>query len=281
MTNAYNYERDLLLKCRDLKLDRVVVAIDHGSIQVQPGNAYSSVPYIIFELADGDVRKHIRISQHFDLRWALRTLHHIATGLQQLHRKGIAHQDLKPSNVMMFEQGGSAKLGDLGRASQETDPGRFDHAQFAGDRKYLPPELAYGLHVRDWHERRGADAYHLGNMIVFMFTGMSMTALWVMELAPEHRPRVWKGSFADVLPFVRAAVGVAADKVVAQLPGSVRKPLGDMLRHLCDPDPAVRGHPRARSQRHADPYDISRFVTELDLLARRAEAMLLTHVSAP
>ena len=54
------------------------------------------MPYIILELADGDVRHRLRKVDR-QTAWALRALHHTATGLMQLHSQRIAHQDLRPS----------------------------------------------------------------------------------------------------------------------------------------------------------------------------------------
>lgn len=61
-----------------------------------PANSFTKVDYLIFELADGDVRSHLDAMPAFDAAFLLRTLHHVATGLQQLHRAQIAHQDLNP-----------------------------------------------------------------------------------------------------------------------------------------------------------------------------------------
>ena len=58
-----------------------------------------------------------------------RTLHHIAVGLQQLHGEGIAHQDLKPSNVLFFETFG-AKLADLGCADTLKNPASSPHGHW-------------------------------------------------------------------------------------------------------------------------------------------------------
>ncbi len=275
MTAAYNDERDLLMRCRERRMNRVVLAVDHGSVVVDKSSPYSAVPYIIFDLADGDVRKHINLAQQFDVRWALRTLHHVASGLQQLHRNQIAHQDMKPSNVMMYDGGKDAKVGDLGRASQQTKAGQNDDLQIPGDMRYAPPELLYGVGAREWERRLGSDAYQLGSMIAFLFTGLSMTALWIKELAPEQGPGQWHGTFADVLPFVRDAFDRAARQVELRIPKDVRAPLGATLRHLCDPDPAVRGHPRERVMKHRSRFSLERFVTDLDLLARRAESALI------
>jgi hypothetical protein len=79
MTDAYVFERDLLLRCRDGHLDRIVMAIDSGRVGTSPGDL---VLYLMFELADGDVRQQVLSAQKIDTAWRLRSLHHIATGLQ-------------------------------------------------------------------------------------------------------------------------------------------------------------------------------------------------------
>lgn len=117
MTAAYNFERDLLHKCNARKLDRIVVSLADGSVTLDTVSGSGVVQYLIFELADGDVRSRIANVEKFDVAWALRTLHHVAIGLQQLHREDIAHQDLKPSNVLLFRGGVESKIGDWGRAA--------------------------------------------------------------------------------------------------------------------------------------------------------------------
>ena len=38
MTAAYNFERELLQKCKTSRLDRIIIALDDGSISIDPGN---------------------------------------------------------------------------------------------------------------------------------------------------------------------------------------------------------------------------------------------------
>src|SRR5579884_2655268 len=99
---AYNFERNLLQECARKRMDRVVVALEDGAVKVDNG-VFGTVNYLIFEPADGDVRKHLAAATAIELRWILRCLHHIATGLHQLHSSHVAHQDTKPSNVLVFE----------------------------------------------------------------------------------------------------------------------------------------------------------------------------------
>src|SRR5439155_2254454 len=79
MTEAFNFERDILSQCRGL--DRIVRVYGEGKVTVSG----QTVQYLIFELAKGDVRSYVLISKRFNLVWTLRALHHVATGLSQLH----------------------------------------------------------------------------------------------------------------------------------------------------------------------------------------------------
>ena len=272
LVTAFNFERDLLTACRDRRLDRVVTAVDHGQIILDPILYASLVPFIIFERAEGDIRALMAVSQKFDNAWALRTLHQVTVGLDQLHRSGIAHQDVKPSNVMLFEKGAIAKVGDLGRSSQVGKSPPHEDIPVAGDRTYAPPELLYAEIPTDWPARRfGCDLYLLGSLIVSLFTGVSMTALLTSELPPAQHWRVWRGSYAAVLPFVRDAFNRAISVLGPQLPQEFRRDLERIVRQLCDPEPRHRGHPRERANKHGNPFSLERYVTELDLLARKAE----------
>ena len=100
LTESINFEKYVLARCRDRRLDRIVISIADGTyIDGQPG--VDTVEYLIFELADGDVRKHMKVVDKLDVHWRLKTLHHISTGLNQLHRNDIFHQDIKPSNILV------------------------------------------------------------------------------------------------------------------------------------------------------------------------------------
>ena len=125
LLSAYNYEVDLLNLCRGRNLSRVVSSIDDGTVPASTFGTLIPVPYLIFELADGDIRSQMDAIKGFDLAWSLRSLHHIATGLWQLHNQFIAHQDLKPSNVLVFGSTDS-RIGDLGRATSGERPGPYD-----------------------------------------------------------------------------------------------------------------------------------------------------------
>jgi serine/threonine protein kinase len=270
MTEAYNFERQVLQRCRDKRLDRVVVALADGTVRV----AGEPVQYLILELAESDARSQARVKT-FDLALMLRTLHHVATGIAQLHRETIAHQDVKPSNVLAFDGGRISKLGDLGRAAYEGHVPPHEAYIIRGDPAYAPPELLYRQIDPDWKRRNfGCDAYLLGSMVVFFFTGVGTTTLLRKELHPSHTWKHWSNTYAAVLPYVRDAFGRVVDLVKAHMPEEVRPDMLLSVRELCEPDPALRGHPLNRLGR-GDQFSLERYVSRFDLLARRAELGLL------
>ncbi len=279
MVEAYTFERDLLRQCGNDRLSRVVLSVGDGQFQ-RPGYAFPTVSYLIFEVAEGDVRKVLDTDPGVTLASKLRWLHHTATGLRQLHQRRVVHQDVKPSNVLVFpaeageEQSG--KIGDLGRATDPDRPMWHDALPIAGDPSYAPPEQLYRATPVDFGPRRLAcDLYQLGSVAAFLLGGSTMNALLTLELHPPHHWMNWRGTYADVVPFVRDAYGRACARVEAALGVSeLGSGAGRLIRDLCDPEPLQRGH-RITRTRPGDPYNLERVVTEFDLLARKARLTAL------
>ena len=268
LTESYNFERQVLKRCSSRRFDRIVKSLADGKVNVGEDGESEVVQYIIFELADGDL--HQQDGALKDLAWILRSLHHVATGIAQLHSIGIAHQDVKPSNVVVFN-GNVSKVTDLGRSAQFGSSAPHEDYEVAGDPTYAPPELLYGSTPSDWNRRRfGCDLYLLGSMISNYFVRQGITPLIHMYLAREHTHRFWAGSYENVLPYIRQALSQALVEVTAAIPETVREELIRVVRELCEPDPALRGYPRNRGVL-GNQYSLERYVAKFDLLARRAE----------
>ena len=270
LTTAFNYERMLLNECKASNLDRVAVSIADGEIPSGVLHPLLPVPYLIFELAEGDIRSQLDIADRFELAFCLRALHNGTTGIRQLHGRGIAHQDLKPSNVLFFDSAGF-RVADLGRSVLQGRASPMDEASIPGDITYAPPELLYGLVSHDWRVRRLAcDLYHLGSLAVFLFAKVGITAMWHRSLHRSFWPDKWGQTYEDVLPYVRNAHDWAFLEFEAQVPADFRGRLGVSVRQLCDPDPRLRGHPTNRTG-VGNPYSLERYVSLFDSLAKRAE----------
>lgn len=265
LTESFNFERDLLEKCGKKNFDRVVKAFEEGKVIVQG----IPVPYLIFEMAEGDMRAHLDFANNVDLVWILRMLHHVTVGLKQLHSVNIAHQDLKPSNVLVFD-GLISKLADLGRSAHPDYNPPHGDLVIPGGIAYAPPELIYGYTDPDFRIRRfGSDLYLLGNIVLFAFTRQTMSSVLLSFVDKSHMPLVWKDSYFAVLPFLQDAFEKALHHVSTYIPDEVQTEIVEMLRQLCEPDLASRGNPSIRNS-----YSLERFITRLNVLAYKAERKL-------
>lgn len=274
MTKAYNFERRLCERCNKRSFRRVVRALDAGTVNVE-GSPYGTVQYIIFELADRDIRVHLDQLERLDIALILRATHHIAVGVQQLHSVGIGHEDLKPSNVLVFDEEGT-KVADLGRASAKGIEAPHDGAVIKGDLNYAPPELLYQYQYGSWDDRAfSCDLYHVGSLLAFFLTRHDMTSLIVSHLDPMFHWNRIQEPYSNVLVYLHDAFALAIDDCLEQAPGRLNSPLRELLSMMCNPDPNRRGHPRTIDSVHVNSYSLERFVSSLDLLASKAEHGLL------
>jgi len=268
LTSAFMFERNILEKCKNLRLDRVVTPICYG--QVKPPTGLYPVNYLIFDLADGDIRKFISFTKDLDLAWILRSIHHTTVVLNQLHTHGMAHQDLKPSNVLIFNSN-SSKIGDMGRAIDKGALSPHEYADIAGDLTYAPPELLYGYVDPNWAIRRyGCDFYLLGSHILFLFTGTSMTSAIRAELDPQHYHEKWGGTYSEVLPYLRVAYDSVIETFTKGLDVLIKDELTAIVRQLSDPDIVLRGLTKGTINNKRQ-FSLEWYISRFDVLAKRAE----------
>ena len=282
-TNEQIFERQILDICRGNNMDRIVHALDYGEFESTEGGVRDLVFYIIFELAECDVRQQVLRNRRHNLSWTAYALHNLVVAIRQLHRADIAHNDVKPSNLLVFDEN-LQKLADLGRATAAEQIGPWDGLDFTGDPRYVAPEFWYRnvdfpkyAGKVDFEVRRASDLYLVGSMGFFFVTGAPLTPLLAQQMRSEHLPPEWCGSFEDALPYIRDAIGQAMAYFDAELP---RASSGEFLREaselraavlqLCEPDPSIRGHPLNISM-GAHRYDVERYVALFDRLAKSLE----------
>lgn len=274
MTADFQHEVASLDTCRDLRMRKVVLALESSTVS-DPKYPMNLLSYIIFEPAIGDLRMVLPL-QFIDGDLALRfgLLHDAALGVRELHQARIAHQDLKPSNVLAVrasvDTSPVGKIADLGRAIVSGRPHRFDGLDFPGDFGYAPPEYYYHYQPDGFDaRRRGTDLYQLGSLIAFVLSGVTMSALLYSEVVPALRWDVWGGEYADVEPALRDATESAVDHVVAALPDWAAGQVEDLLLCLCDPDPSKR-NAMTRGAVNDSRFSLGRVIAALDRLEKLA-----------
>jgi serine/threonine protein kinase len=267
LTQIYVFEREISRHCKEKRMSRIVRALEDGQIDID-GKA---VDYLIFELADGDIRKILSEAPQTGMSWRLRAIHQMLVGGLQLGNAQIAHQDVKPSNVLTYETEGQ-KLGDLGQAWRKDSQSPNDNLICAGDRGYSPPELLYvcARALSEEERRFGVDFYMLGSMILFLMGGVQATAVTIGLLAPEQRPQQWRGTYEQALPYLTHTFnqGMNALRIsFANVPDG--EEIVSVITQMCHPDIAQRGDREFRSK-VGSRFSLQRFVSIFDRLARRA-----------
>ena len=270
--DQYLFERDVLKFCSDARLSGIITLIESGQFDQSPQpNPLTTIYYLIFEWADGDIRRAIATGGDKSTSWKLRVLHKSAVALVQLHGNDIAHQDLKPSNVLEFNARADFKLGDLGRCRAKRFVAPTDTLQYPGDYSYAPPEYHYGEVPSSFiNGKIGSDAYLLGSLISFMYTGVGALPSTLFKLAQAYRPRTWQGTYTDVLPFLVHAHTEATEELSHSLPDNARIELRNAYFQLCHPDTEKRGHPGARMQSGAL-IGLDRYRSIFDRMSRQAQ----------
>lgn len=274
-SNAFKYEKELLHRCRNKRLSKVSTVIDEGEETIA-GFAIPNVPYLIFEMANGDVRSHIDFAADLNYAWKLRSLHNVAVGLSQLHSANISHQDLKPSNVLLYDNTTISKIGDLGRSLCGDIKAPHENGLFPGDLNYAPPEHFYRYTTSDWDLRtKTTDMYLFGSLAVFYFIGVNMTTLTFKHLANPFQPNVWTGTYLDIQPYLVDAFGRALAEFRDNIGNNdITEDLVKLVEYCCNPIPEQRGHPKTLTNTK-NQFDFTRIVSLLDIYARKAEIKLL------
>lgn len=246
--NEFHYEQSMHELCKNQHMSRVVRVIEAGQLDVppEPSDRIPQVPYLVLEIADaGDVRSWVGKLTSAETVLKLAYLKHVVTGLQQLHKASIAHQDLKPSNVMIFQSEG-AKIGDLGRVVTSAGNGPFDSLEYPGDYNYAPPEVLYRHSPVEWVDKRErCDLYQFGNLCVYLFSGVELNTWIKKHLDPVIQPIRWGGSpttYQNALPYwIDAFEKVLIDLGNTIFPEWASDSMVKLVRECAHPDYSRRG----------------------------------------
>ena len=272
----FNFEKELLEKCKNSHMNKIVIPIDSGSVQINGfPDFFGRVYYIIFELADGNIRNIQEQFTNLDLAFIFRSLHNIAVGINQLHHAGIAHQDIKPSNALVFKN--ETKLSDLGRASDASHPFLYDDG-IPGDQNYSAIEQFYNFRAHgDITDRFAADLYTFGSLFFFYFGNLSFSTILIKKLQDK---KILSGtnSFETDLPgLIRIYEEIMIDfntVLLNYVTSDVAEQITNLVKSLCHPDPRQRGHRKNIAQGFSQ-YSLERYITEINILAEKAELKLI------
>lgn len=279
LSSIANFEKDVLSYCAQRGMTKVLKFIGHEYVSSDPNNPLTRVSCLIMEAGTEDLRRLFNAKGTGACAWNLQVLRDVSQAIAQLHKGGIAHQDIKPSNVIEVAGNGkdsnTMKVGDLGRVVRRGQTGPFDTLSWPGDRRYSPPERWYGFVPPDWSDARDAsDAYMLASLMVYLFTGATLQSLVFNLIPPAFQPGTWTGSFdQDLMPvLVDAHSRVLNEHLLPQLEPAIADRFFAIAKGLSNPDPLKRGDINSRKQ-IGRPVGMDRVHQKLNALALTAMAI--------
>jgi serine/threonine protein kinase len=147
---------------------QLLVQCDHPNlVRVIDFDFHEGRPFLVMDLVRGPNVQQYAKEHRPSPRQAARIVAELASAVAYIHGRGIVHQDIKPSNVVIDEQG-RPRLIDFGLARMR-DAWRDDASQsIGGTISYMSPEQALGL-VEKVGPR--TDVFGLGGLLYFLLTG--------------------------------------------------------------------------------------------------------------
>lgn len=169
----------------------IVRVYDAGEQMIPGASTEIPIPFIVMEFIDGKILRRLMDAGPFEPKVAVHIALGILDALDESHRSGIIHRDIKPGNIMIT-QSGLVKVCDFGIAQAIEDPTN-DPSAIVGTAQYFSPEQAKG----DLIDGR-SDLYSTAVVLFEMITGtplftgdtsVSIAFQHVTQTAPRARSR--------------------------------------------------------------------------------------------
>jgi serine/threonine-protein kinase len=169
----------------------IVRVYDAGEQIIPDVSAETPIPFIVMEYIDGKILRRLMDAGAFEPKVAVHIALGILDALDESHRSGIIHRDIKPGNVMITHSG-LVKVCDFGIAQAVEDPTN-DPSAIVGTAQYFSPEQAKG-DIIDGRSDLYSTAVVLFEMVTGspLFTGdtsVSIAFQHVTQTAPRARSR--------------------------------------------------------------------------------------------
>ena len=163
------YAEEVSFRLRFKQEARVMASLDHENIvKVYDISQEGEVPFIVAEYIGGqDVGSMLksatggRLNEQFTRKVAEQLL----GAIDYAHRRGVIHRDVKPSNILLTEQG-TVKVADFGiaRLVEEEEAGK--PGEIIGSARYMSPEQLKGEETTP-----RSDLYSVGILLYHCLTG--------------------------------------------------------------------------------------------------------------
>jgi predicted Ser/Thr protein kinase len=155
-------------RARFLRESQLAASLDHPNvIPIYDADDVDGVLYLAMRYVNGpSLRELIRERGSLSQRETVQTVEQIAGALDEAHRAGLVHRDVKPANILLAEPGDHAYLCDFGLAKRTSSRELTQTGSFLGSVDYCAPEQIEG---RPLDGR--ADVYSLGCVVFHCLAG--------------------------------------------------------------------------------------------------------------
>jgi serine/threonine protein kinase len=158
-----------LAKQRFAREARASAAIQHDNVVAIHAvrEAAGGIPFLAMEYVRGGCLES-RIQQHgpMPIPLFLSTAKQVTAGLGAAHARQITHRDVKPSNILIEDDTGRAKLTDFGLARVGDDAAITTDGALIGTPFFMAPEIIDGATANAI-----SDLFSLGGVLYMMATG--------------------------------------------------------------------------------------------------------------
>lgn len=149
------------------------------------GATSSGTPYMVLDYNEGMTLEET-LRTHGPLPWstAIAVFTSLAAALQYCHNHSVFHRDVKPSNILMVENGeeSTVKLFDFGVAENQAADDDAQQATIVGTPSYMSPDQACG---KEYDSR--SEVYALGCVLFESLTGTPpFTGDTPLEILRQH-----------------------------------------------------------------------------------------------
>jgi serine/threonine protein kinase len=207
---------------------RVAASLEHPHVvPVYHAGQEGERLYVAMRFIEGtDLRALLAEEGHLDPEHAVAVIAQVAGALDEAHRHGLVHRDVKPGNILIERDGGAERvfLTDFGITKQRTAGDELTRTGIAvGTADFMSPEQARGGDVDG-----RADVYALGCVLFRALTGevvfdraSDLDKLW----AHVHEP---PPALLEVRPELPAALGDTVAHALAKEPAARPQTAGEL-----------------------------------------------------
>ncbi len=212
-----------------------LVLLKHPNIlEVYDADQAETFVYQTFEYVEGRTLGQIMADDKpLDPAYAIEIVRQVGAGLEYAHLHGVIHRDVKPSNILISNDG-RVLLADFGLAITPGAPTLTQSGTIAGTPAYMSPEQVMGKPVDG-----RSDIFSLGVVFYELLTGRKpfsaeSTAKLFSKIVEEE-----PASPRQLDPSVPASINETVLKSLAKEPGQRFQTADHFLRALAGSDPRV------------------------------------------